>query len=180
MSLVWHWASCFIANGRLSAAALQRKRDAFVLRGGVPIFFDVRRDKLNIDERLIEAAITTRTKAIVVVHYAGLGCAMDIIMAIAHRYDLLVIEDTAQGLMSQYRGRLLGSIGHLGALSFHETKNIISGEGGALLVNDAVTGTLEAADEAGARLVRLPMWVGLEAEQEGVIEAITRVITALS
>ena len=292
--------------------------NAFVLRGGVPIFVDVRRDTLNIDERLIEAAITTRTKAIVVVHYAGVGCEMDIIMAIAHRYDLLVIEDAAQGLMSQYRGRPLGSIGHLGALSFHETKNIISGEGGALLVNDArfkdraevlrekgtnrsrffrgqvdkytwtdigssflpgeivaaflwaqmeeadvitgrrlalwaryheafesleragrvvrphipqtctpnahmyylllpsleqrtefisrlrvlgifcvfhyvplhsspagrqfgrVTGTLEVTDVAGARLVRLPMWVGLEPEQEGVIEAITGVITALS
>ncbi len=111
--------------------------NAFVLRGGVPVFVDVRRDTLNIDEALVEAAITPRTRAIVVVHYAGVGCEMDTIMAIAERHGLLVIEDAAQGLMSQYKGRPLGSIGHLAALSFHETKNIISGEGGALLVNDA-------------------------------------------
>lgn len=111
--------------------------NAFVLRGGVPVFVDVRRDTLNINESLIEAAITPQTKAIVVVHYAGVGCEMDEIMAIAQRHGLLVIEDAAQGLMAQYRGRPLGSIGHLAALSFHETKNIISGEGGALLVNDA-------------------------------------------
>src|SRR4029079_17588704 len=88
------------------------------------------------DESLIEAAITPRTKVIVVVHYAGVACAMDPIMAIAERHDLLVIEDAAQGLGASYRGRPLGSIGQLAALSFHETKNIISGEGGALLVND--------------------------------------------
>jgi len=111
--------------------------NAFVLRGGVPVFVDVRGDTLNIDESRIEAAITPRTKAIVVVHYAGVGCEMDAIMAIARRHDLLVIEDAAQGLMAEYRGRPLGSIGHLAALSFHETKNIISGEGGALLANDA-------------------------------------------
>ena len=110
--------------------------NAFVLRGGVPVFVDIRGDTLNIDEHKIEAAITPRTKVIVPVHYAGVGCEMDTIMAIASRYDLLVIEDAAQGVMSHYRGRPLGSIGHLGALSFHETKNIISGEGGALLVND--------------------------------------------
>ena len=110
--------------------------NAFVLRGGVPVFVDIRPDTLNIDEQKIEAAITHRTKAIVPVHYAGVGCEMDTIMAIAHRHDLLVIEDAAQGVMSRYRGRPLGSIGHLGALSFHETKNIISGEGGALLIND--------------------------------------------
>ena len=111
--------------------------NAFVLRGGVPVFVDVRRDTLNIDESLVEAAITPQTKAIVVVHYAGVGCEMDAILAIAQRHGLLVIEDAAQGLMAQYRGRPLGSMGHLAALSFHETKNIISGEGGALLINDA-------------------------------------------
>jgi dTDP-4-amino-4,6-dideoxygalactose transaminase len=110
--------------------------NAFVLRGAVPVFVDIRPDTLNIDENLIEAAITGKTKAIVPVHYAGVGCEMDAIMAIARKHDLLVIEDAAQGVMAGYKGRPLGSIGHLGALSFHETKNIISGEGGALLVND--------------------------------------------
>ena len=110
--------------------------NAFVLRGAIPVFVDVRADTLNIDERLIEDAITTRTKAIVPVHYAGVGCEMDAIMDIAERHDLIVIEDAAQGLLADYRGRPLGSIGHLAALSFHETKNIISGEGGALLIND--------------------------------------------
>jgi len=111
--------------------------NAFVLRGGVPVFVDIRPDTLNIDESLIEAAITSRTKAIVPVHYAGVGCNMDVIMQIAAEHNLLVIEDAAQGMMSSYKGRPLGSIGHLGALSFHETKNVISGEGGAMLVNDA-------------------------------------------
>ncbi|SDY70278.1 dTDP-4-amino-4,6-dideoxygalactose transaminase [Nitrosomonas sp. Nm58] len=111
--------------------------NAFVLRGGVPVFVDIRPDTLNIDEALIEAAITPKTKAIVVVHYAGVSCEMDTIMAIAEKHNLLVIEDAAQGIMSTYKGRPLGSIGHLAALSFHETKNIISGEGGALLVNDS-------------------------------------------
>lgn len=110
--------------------------NAFVLRGAVPVFVDIRPDTLNIDETLIEAAITKKTKAIVPVHYAGVGCEMDTIMAIAHKHNLLVIEDAAQGIMSTYKGRALGSIGHMGAFSFHETKNIISGEGGALLVND--------------------------------------------
>lgn len=110
--------------------------NAFVLRGGVPVFVDIRPDTLNIDETKIEAAITPRTKAIVPVHYAGVACEMDPIMEIARRYKLLVIEDAAQGIMSTYKGRPLGSIGHMGAYSFHETKNIISGEGGALLVND--------------------------------------------
>ena len=109
--------------------------NAFVLRGGVPVFVDIRPDTLNIDENLIEAAITARTRAIAVVHYAGVACAMDVIMALAERHGLLVIEDAAQGLMSDYRGRPLGRIGHLGTISFHETKNIICGEGGALLVN---------------------------------------------
>lgn len=110
--------------------------NAFVLRGGVPVFVDIRPDTLNINEALIEAAITSRTKAIVPVHYAGVACEMDAIMDIAQRRNLLVIEDAAQGIMSTYKGKPLGSIGHLGAYSFHETKNIISGEGGALLIND--------------------------------------------
>lgn len=109
--------------------------NAFVLRGAVPVFVDIRQDTLNIDETLIKAAITQRTKAIVPVHYAGVGCEMDVIMAIAQKYKLLVIEDAAQGIMSSYKGRPLGSIGHMGCLSFHETKNIICGEGGALLIN---------------------------------------------
>ena len=109
--------------------------NAFVLRGAVPVFVDIRPDTLNIDENLIEAAITPRTKAIVPVHYAGVACEMDTIMAIAERHSLIVIEDAAQGVMSFYKGRALGSIGHMGCLSFHETKNIISGEGGALLLN---------------------------------------------
>jgi dTDP-4-amino-4,6-dideoxygalactose transaminase len=109
--------------------------NAFVLRGGVPVFVDVRPDTLNIDESLIEAAITPRTRAICVVHYAGVGCEMDAIMDIASRHGLIVIEDAAQGLMAGYRGQPLGSIAHLGAVSFHETKNVISGEGGALLIN---------------------------------------------
>lgn len=111
--------------------------NAFVLRGGVPVFVDIREDTLNLDERLIEAAITPRTRAIVPVHYAGVACEMDTIMDIARRHRLKVVEDAAQGMMSSYKGRALGSIGDLGALSFHETKNVISGEGGALLINDA-------------------------------------------
>ena len=110
--------------------------NAFVLRGGVPVFVDIREDTLNIDERRIEAAITPRTKAIVPVHYGGVACEMDAIMAIARNYNLLVIEDAAQGVMATYKGRPLGSIGDLGCYSFHETKNIISGEGGALLINN--------------------------------------------
>lgn len=111
--------------------------NAFVLRGGVPVFVDIRPDTLNIDETLIEAAITAKTKAIVPVHYAGVACEMDTIMDIARRHGLLVIEDAAQGVMASYKGRALGTIGHLGCYSFHETKNIISGEGGALLINDS-------------------------------------------
>jgi dTDP-4-amino-4,6-dideoxygalactose transaminase len=111
--------------------------NAFVLRGGVPVFVDIRPDTLNIDERLIEAAITPKTRAIVPVHYAGVACEMDTIMDIAKRHGLAVVEDAAQGAMSTYKGRALGSIGDLGCYSFHETKNIISGEGGALLVNNS-------------------------------------------
>ncbi|MDX8386475.1 MAG: dTDP-4-amino-4,6-dideoxygalactose transaminase [Gallionella sp.] len=110
--------------------------NAFVLRGAVPVFVDIRPDTLNIDENLIEAAITPKTRVVVPVHYAGVPCEMDRIMAIATKHDLLVVEDAAQALLSTYKGKSLGSIGHLGCLSFHETKNIISGEGGALLIND--------------------------------------------
>jgi len=111
--------------------------NAFVLRGATPVFVDIRADTLNIDERLIEGAITPRTRAIVVVHYAGVACDMDAILALARRHRLYVVEDAAQGLQSAYRGRPLASIGHLAAISFHETKNVISGEGGALVINDA-------------------------------------------
>jgi len=110
--------------------------NAFVLRGGVPVFVDIREDTLNLDERLLESAITPRTRAIVPVHYAGVACEMDAIMDIARRHHLRVVEDAAQGVMAAYKGRTLGSIGDIGAYSFHETKNVISGEGGALLVND--------------------------------------------
>jgi dTDP-4-amino-4,6-dideoxygalactose transaminase len=110
--------------------------NAFVLRGGVPVFVDIRPDTLNINESEIEAAITPKTKAIAPVHYAGVGCEMDAILDIAHRYELWVIEDAAQGFGATYQERSLGSMGHLAALSFHETKNVISGEGGALLIND--------------------------------------------
>jgi dTDP-4-amino-4,6-dideoxygalactose transaminase len=110
--------------------------NAFVLRGGVPVFVDIKEETLNLDERLIESAITPRTRAIVPVHYAGVSCEMDTIMAIAQQHGLKVVEDAAQGVMASYKGRALGSIGDLGTYSFHETKNVISGEGGALLVND--------------------------------------------
>jgi dTDP-4-amino-4,6-dideoxygalactose transaminase len=110
--------------------------NAFVLRGAVPVFVDIREDTLNLDERLIEAAITPRTRAICVVHYAGVACEMDEINAIAAKHGLAVIEDAAQGILSTYRDRPLGTLGALGALSFHETKNVIAGEGGALLVSD--------------------------------------------
>ncbi|WP_353327481.1 dTDP-4-amino-4,6-dideoxygalactose transaminase [Chitiniphilus shinanonensis] len=124
--------------------------NAFALRGGTPVFVDIRDDTLNLDENLIEAAITPRTKAIVPVHYAGVACEMDKINAIAKRYQLAVVEDAAQGVMSSYKGRALGSIGTLGAYSFHETKNVISGEGGALLVNDsAIVARAEIIREKG-------------------------------
>ncbi|MGH8661529.1 MAG: dTDP-4-amino-4,6-dideoxygalactose transaminase [Burkholderiales bacterium] len=110
--------------------------NAFVLRGAVPVFVDVRDDTLNLDERLAGAAVTPRTKAIVPVHYAGVACEMDALIALARARDLMVVEDAAQGMLAEYKGRKLGAIGHLGCLSFHETKNVISGEGGALLVND--------------------------------------------
>jgi dTDP-4-amino-4,6-dideoxygalactose transaminase len=111
--------------------------NAFVLRGAKIVFVDIRPDTMNIDENKIEAAITSKTKAIVPVHYAGVGCEMDVIMDIANRHSLFVIEDAAQGMMATYKNRPLGSIGHLGAYSFHETKNYTSaGEGGLLIIND--------------------------------------------
>jgi dTDP-4-amino-4,6-dideoxygalactose transaminase len=110
--------------------------NAAVLRGATPIFVDIRKDTLNIDERLIEAAITPRTRAIFPIHYAGVACEMDEIMAIAARHDLLVVEDAAQGVFAKYKEQWLGTIGHLGCYSFHETKNISCGEGGALVIND--------------------------------------------
>ena len=111
--------------------------DAFVLRGATVVFVDIRPDTMNIDEGLIEDAITERTKAIVAVHYAGVACEMDTIMEIAQRHDLKVVEDAAQGVMSTYKGKSLGTIGDYGCYSFHETKNYSMGEGGALLIHDA-------------------------------------------
>ena len=110
--------------------------DAFVLRGAVPVFVDIRPDTMNIDETLIEEAITEKTRAIVPVHYAGVACEMDTIMDIAKRHNLIVIEDAAQGIMASYKGKALGTIGDFGCFSFHETKNYSMGEGGALLIRD--------------------------------------------
>ena len=110
--------------------------DAFVLRGAKAVFVDIRPDTLNIDEKLIENAVTEKTKAIVPVHYAGISCEMDTIMDIARKYNLKVVEDAAQGVMSYYKGQALGTIGDFGCLSFHETKNLSMGEGGALLIKD--------------------------------------------
>jgi dTDP-4-amino-4,6-dideoxygalactose transaminase len=110
--------------------------NAFVLRGGVPVFVDIRPDTLNIDETKIEEAITPRTRAVVAVHYAGVPCEMDAIRDIAARHGLFVVEDAAQALMSTYRGRPAGGLADLAAVSFHETKHVMSGEGGALLLND--------------------------------------------
>jgi dTDP-4-amino-4,6-dideoxygalactose transaminase len=111
--------------------------NAIVLRGATPVFVDVRGDTLNLDEALVEAAVTPRTRAMVVVHYAGVGCEMDAIGAVAARHGLAIVEDNAHGLFGRYRGRALGSFGALSTLSFHETKNLTCGEGGALAVNDA-------------------------------------------
>lgn len=110
--------------------------NAFVLRGAVPVFVDVRPDTFNLDETRVEAAITSRTRVIVAVHYAGVPAEMDALRALADRHGLLLIEDAAQAVLSQYHGRPAGSLGHLAAVSFHETKNVIAGEGGALLIND--------------------------------------------
>lgn len=110
--------------------------NAFVLRGAKCVFVDIRPDTMNIDENKIEAAISSKTKAIVVVHYAGVGCEMDTIMSIANKYSIPVVEDAAQGVMANYKGRALGTIGTFGCYSFHETKNYTMGEGGALVIND--------------------------------------------
>jgi dTDP-4-amino-4,6-dideoxygalactose transaminase len=129
--------------------------NAFVLRGACPVFVDIRPDTLNLDERRIEEAITPRTRAVVPMHYAGGACAMDEIMDIARRGGLWVVEDAAQALLSTYKDRFLGTVGHLGCLSFHETKNIISGEGGALLVNDpALADRAETIREKGTNRSR--------------------------
>lgn len=126
--------------------------NAFVLRGATAVFVDIRPDTMNIDETKIEEAITEKTKAIVPVHYAGVSCEMDTIMAIAQKYDLKVIEDAAQGIMSTYKGKPLGTIGDYGCFSFHETKNISMGEGGALLI--ANPADIETADIETAEIVR--------------------------
>src|SRR5262245_54959082 len=118
--------------------------NAVVLRGGVPVFIDIRADTLNIDEEIAEAAITPRTKAIFPIHYAGVPAEMDRINELAARYKLFVVEDAAQAIGSKYKGRPAGSLGQLAAFSFHETKNIISGEGGALAIND--TALVERAE----------------------------------
>ncbi len=110
--------------------------NAFALRGATIVFVDIRPDTMNIDEKLIEVAITKRTKAIVPVHYAGVACEMDTIMDVATKHNLYVVEDAAQGVMSSYKGKSLGTIGHIGCYSFHETKNYSMGEGGATLIND--------------------------------------------
>lgn len=111
--------------------------DAFVLRGAKAVFVDIRPDTMNIDETLIEAAVTERTRAVVPVHYAGVACEMDTIMDIAKRHNLFVVEDAAQGINATYKGKQLGAIGDFGCYSFHETKNLSMGEGGALLIQDA-------------------------------------------
>ena len=124
--------------------------NAFALRGGVPVFVDIRPDTLNMDEGLIGEAVTDKTRAVVPVHYAGVACEMDAITALAESRGLLVIEDAAQAIMSCYKGRPLGSLGHMGTLSFHETKNVICGEGGALLVNrDRFVGRAEVVWQKG-------------------------------
>jgi len=129
--------------------------NAFVGRGGVPVFVDVRPDTLSVSAAAVEAAVTPRTKAVVVVHYAGVGCEMDEIMAVARTHGLLVIEDAAHALLARYRGRELGGIAQLGTLSFHETKNIHCGEGGALLVNDpALVQRAEIVQEKGTNRAR--------------------------
>jgi dTDP-4-amino-4,6-dideoxygalactose transaminase len=112
--------------------------NCFALRGSIPIFVDVRKDTLNLDEQLVEAAITSKTKAIIVVHYAGVSCEMDIILKIAAKYGLIVIEDAAQAIGSTYKNKPLGTIGNFGAVSFHNTKNIQCGEGGLIILQDAV------------------------------------------
>ena len=133
--------------------------NAFVLRGAKLVFVDIRPDTMNIDENLIEDAITEKTKAIAVVHYAGVGCEMETILALAKKYHLFVVEDAAQGVMSAYKGRALGSIGDFGCFSFHETKNYSMGEGGALLIHDErYADTAEIIREKGTN--RSQFWRG--------------------
>ncbi len=128
---------------------------AFVLRGAVPVFVDIRPDTLNLDETRLEAAITDRTRAIVVVHYGGIGCEMDVILKIAAEYGIPVVEDNAHGLFGRYKGKPLGSFGKLSTLSFHETKNISCGEGGALCLNDrALMERAEILREKGTNRAR--------------------------
>lgn len=128
---------------------------AFVLRHATPVFVDIREDTLNLDEELLERAIGPRTKAVVPVHYAGVGCEMDAILAVARENGLAVVEDAAQAILASYRGRPLGAIGDLGALSFHETKNVTCGEGGALLVNDPeLLGRAEIIRDKGTNRAR--------------------------
>lgn len=129
--------------------------NAFVLRGAKPVFVDVRPDTLNLDETKLEEAVTPKTKAIVPVHYAGVGCEMDAIMEIASRHNLAVVEDNAHGLFGKYKGRYLGTIGALATQSFHETKNFTCGEGGALLINDSeLTERAEIIREKGTNRSR--------------------------
>jgi dTDP-4-amino-4,6-dideoxygalactose transaminase len=129
--------------------------NAFALRGATPVFVDIRDDTLNLDESMVADAVTDRTRAIVPVHYAGVGCAMDALQAVADRHDLMVIEDAAQGVGARWRGQSLGAIGDLGCLSFHETKNVVSGEGGALLVNrDSLVERAEIIREKGTNRSR--------------------------
>lgn len=129
--------------------------NAFALRGATPVFVDIREDTLNIDEKLIEAAITAKTRAVVPVHYAGVACDMEQIKALASENKLAVVEDAAQGFGSEYKGKALGAIGDLGTYSFHETKNVISGEGGALLINDPeLEATAEIIREKGTDRTR--------------------------
>lgn len=124
--------------------------NAVVLRGGVPVFVDIREDTLNLDESLVEDAITPATKAILPVHYAGVGCDMEVLLEIAARHGLAILEDAAQGIMATRNGRALGSLGAVGALSFHETKNVTCGEGGALMINDpALVERAEIIQEKG-------------------------------
>lgn len=120
----------------MSSFTFSSTANAVALRGAIPVFVEIREDTLNLDESRVEEAITPRTKAIFAVHYAGVACEMDKLKAIADRHQICLLEDAAQGLMATYKGQSLGTIGSLGALSFHETKNIVSGEGGALLIND--------------------------------------------
>lgn len=142
-----------------------------MLRGAIPVFVDVREDTLNLDERRIEAAIISRTRAIAPVHYAGVACEMDPIVAIAKRRDTLrVVEDAAQGITASYKGTPLGAIGDLGSFSFHETKNIMSRFG-------RTDGDLPLTVDLPERLIRLPFWIGLdEALQQRICDTLSAIL----